>query len=75
MDNEELIFWTIYDHPKDFPHGYVARPWRVARDGATPLPQAVYGYTEAEVRRRLPPGLSCLGRSEVDDPVILETWL
>jgi hypothetical protein len=72
-----LPMWTIYHSPKDFPGRYVARLWLVG--GGSPEPKPTDRFVTSNsldgVRAMLPPGLTCLQRSDDDDPVIVETWL
>lgn len=77
--NESLIFYTIYDHPTDFPHSFVVRRWTVINGPefvkvADLLPYAV-GPTLDAVRAVLPEGLYNLGREKDDDPSIAETGM
>lgn len=65
--------WTIYDHPKDYPEGFIARLWY----GETPTLETITGYTLNQVRGLLLAQGSSLAmvRSPEDDPCIVETWL
>lgn len=77
-----LDIWTVYDHPLDYPHGYIARRWRVrapAYRGEYVPPMTtsdvVTGATLDEVRRQLPAGLQRQPpRDPADVPVIVEIW-
>lgn len=71
----ELIQWTIYDHPLDHPEHFVAREWRIGPGVAEPTDVIVLCDTLEEARDAVPPGLVCLQRHPMDDPVIIETWL
>jgi hypothetical protein len=64
--------WTIYDHPKDYPHHFVVRRWY----GLTP-DYAAQCDTLGEARQYIADQGGCvaLKRDEHDDPVIIETWL
>jgi hypothetical protein len=33
-----MVTWTIYDHPADYPHGYVARKFLIGQGRREPLP-------------------------------------
>jgi hypothetical protein len=72
---QHLPMWVVYNHPKDFPEGFIAR-LHLAVDGRT-LPTAAVqrAGTLAELRDLLPRGLVRIARNPQDDPVILETWL
>jgi hypothetical protein len=67
--------WTVYDHPTDYPDGFIARLYLAYPGFAVPTPSIVTGSTLAQVRERLPPGLYCLPRDPNDDPKIIETWI
>jgi len=64
--------YVIYDHPSDYPWGFVCRVWQGELAEFTPFAIA---RTLEEIRRRLPPGMVCLGRYEQDDPAIREVWI
>lgn len=74
---ELLPIWTVYRHPTDYPHGYVARMSviRSPMRGYMPTDLVILGDTLAAVRDALPPGLIRLDRDEEDDPHIVESWL
>lgn len=71
-----LPMWTIYDHPKDYPHVFVARRWLVDAKGGRATDLVLIdddlGRLRLEMERR---GLIRLDRHPEDDPVILETWV
>lgn len=68
--------WTVYDHPLDYPSGYVARRWIANRDGTvTPTRDVLLDPNLASLRAMLPPGLARIERMPEDDPVIIEVWL
>lgn len=73
-----LAVYTIYDHPTDFPQGYIARLFLVSSDGPVPTDEAFADAHLDEVRQwiqRVAPGAVRIPRSPEDDPAILETWL
>jgi hypothetical protein len=71
-----LTFWTIYDHPLDYPNDYVVRAWDVTRKGENiPRETATRHASLEDARRSLPLGLYKLGRFKEDDPAIAEVWL
>jgi hypothetical protein len=71
----QLDTYTIYDHPSDYPDGFVVRRFRVMPGGPVAT-NDVWGAPTLEVARSaVPPGLYCMERSEGDDPCIVETWL
>ena len=67
----EVEIWVIYNHPLDYPDGYVARKFI----GETPTNDVKIGGFLDELRAQLPPGLTRFDRFPGDDPVIEETWL
>jgi hypothetical protein len=76
-DNDVLNIWTVYDHPKDFPHSFVARRFEIGKqaDGPLATDDVVLGdlRTIRESFRRC--GLTCIRRSDTDEPQIVECWL
>jgi len=67
-----LSIWVVYDHPKDFPHCYVARRW----EGEKPMADKLVSPDLEKLRDVLEGmGLVKLMPMAGDDPVILETWL
>jgi hypothetical protein len=76
MTREPLWMWVIYDHPRDHPDLYVARPQYIDADGVTQFDEGLgspdLDKLREEMARR---GLVCLARHPDDDPVILETWI
>jgi hypothetical protein len=69
-----LSMWTIYDRPKDYPDGYVARRHEASKGGTVATADTLVGDL-AKLRAIFQrAGLFCITRSEEDDPVIVETW-
>lgn len=70
----DLLVWTVYDHPKDFPDTYIVRPHSSSR--AKPL-AVHFSHPDLELIRYIleRAGLICMQRSEADDPTIVETWI
>lgn len=72
----ELLIWTVYDHPRDMPHYWVARAHAVSAEGSAPTDQIETADTLEELRDWLAEqGLTCLARSPEDDPKIVESWI
>ena len=67
-----LNLWTIYDRPKDYPHGIIAR--RHLMPGG---PTECMLVAPLEDLREIfgAAGLVCVARSDNDDVKILETWI
>jgi hypothetical protein len=73
--NDALPMWTIYDHPSDYPAGYVARQWLIQGGTVVSTDVLLYSSEVEPIRRQLSAvGLVRVPRSDGDDPVILETW-
>ena len=72
-----MIVWVIYDHPKDFPDVFVARPQFVMEDHSVVPCKVAWANPDLDVIRNALAaiGLTCLTRSPGDDPKIVETWL
>jgi hypothetical protein len=73
--DDELVMWTVYDHPPDFPGHFVARKFvmRVGVPFATM--DALFALDLPSLRAKLPPGLYCLDRQQFDLAFIVETWM
>ncbi len=51
---EPLQMWTIFDHPEDYPTGYIPRRFRTVKGGRmVETADAVTGPTLEAVRRKL----------------------
>lgn len=70
---QALDMWVIYDHPKDFPHSFVARRWEVTTV-EKPTKDYYAAPTRAEVEALLPPGLYFMPRFDNDDATIVGVW-
>jgi len=70
-----MIQWTIYDHPADYPLGWVVRPWLISNGTVLSSPEAYFCESLEEARARIPKGLERLPRFSDDDSVIVETWI
>lgn len=66
---------TIYDHPTDYPEGFIGRLF-ITGDVNGPTMIAIASADIEDIRERLEEcGLTPLDRSESDDAKIVETWL
>lgn len=73
---EPRWIWVIYDHPKDLPDFYVARPQFIDRDGVLQLGNGVAHKNLDHLRQlMIDQGRACLPRYPDDDPVIIECWI
>lgn len=69
---KELVIWTVYNSPSDFPGVFVVRPFVDEKV----LPWAATCNQIEPLRDRLERlGLTCLGRSPEDDQNIVESWI
>lgn len=74
---DELPMWVVTDHPSDFPQFYVARKnvWD-GNDRYVPTGEMILRATREEIAEEMEAmGLVFVARSDLDDPVILGTWL
>lgn len=62
---------TVYYNTLDFPDTYVARLFNMG----APTKFHIVRDSLDEIRKALPKGLTFLGKSPSDDPVIVEVWL
>jgi hypothetical protein len=75
-DDEALSIWVIYDHPRDYPHAFVARRHIAYGPNAGPTDDVVVNEKLLVVRKAMQRRfLTCMPRFPDDDPMILETWL
>lgn len=73
-----LDLWTIYERPKDYPEGYVARRFEVGVGVHSPTNQIITADSLDEIRELLldaHPGLYRIPRSPEDEPQIVEVWV
>lgn len=75
VNDPELVGWTIFTHPEDFPEHYVARRWVTSEVGALPTEDVLIADTLEELRAKLPRGLVLTHRMPQDDPAIVEIWI
>lgn len=73
--DDGLQMWIIYDHPADYPDGWVVRRRVVKAGSDVPDKDAQYAPTLEEARKLLPQRLTNIGRQPGDDPVIAEVWI
>jgi hypothetical protein len=67
----KLSMWTIYDRPRDYPEGFIARRFEFD----TPTGDTLKGELD-EIRKVLwQAGLLKLTRNDQDEPQIVETWV
>lgn len=76
--NEQLMVWTIYHHPADYPSvPYVVRGWLIVAGVNEPIDSGALGFADtlSEARSIVPAGLARWERGLDDDPVIVESWI
>lgn len=72
----DLVIWTVFDHPSDFPDVFIARKSHVNADGLRISQEAIASADLTALRRELAGrGLTSLGRLDDDEPHIVEVWL
>jgi hypothetical protein len=73
-----MYVWTIFDRPRDFPNGVIARRFRCVLPAPVPTSDTITGASveavRAEIERRYP-DLVLFPCQPGDDPNIVETWL
>lgn len=74
-DNGMLSMWTVYDHPKDYPDGYIARRHEAGNGVSNPTADVVTGDLALIREAMTRCGLYCMKRAPSDDLRILETWM
>lgn len=73
-----LTMWTVYERPKDYPCGFVARMFEIKNGAARPKPtmKTMKSLDLGPIQEKLMnAGLTCIGREAADEPHIVETWL
>jgi hypothetical protein len=71
-----LSMWVVYDHPRDYPAGFIARRHEVRPGESTATADVLQAWDIEDLRKFfVTQGFHCLAREEKDDPVIVETWL
>jgi hypothetical protein len=75
MNDALVTQYAIYEHPSDYPEGFVVREWYVTSEGAEPGP-AQQAKTLEEARSLLPEGATKVeeGRTP-NEPQIIEVWM
>jgi hypothetical protein len=70
-----LAIWTIYDRPKDFPDGFIARRREVSDGVSAPTRDTITGKLEDIRMAFWKAGLMKLSRQEGDEPQVIESWV
>lgn len=75
-DDSLLSMWTVYDHPRDYPEGYIARRWDIGKNTSLPTADVIRAKNLRTIRDKMTNmGLVKLMRSDGDDPTIVESWI
>lgn len=75
-DTDFLSMWTVYDHPTDYPEGFIARRWAIGKGTMTATAEVMLSADLDGIRDAMTGlGLTPLPRQDGDDPCIVETWL
>jgi hypothetical protein len=76
MKRGALAIWTVYERPKDYPIGWIARMFEITRAGPQPTGHVIKCADLDPIREKLAhAGLVCLDRQDGDEPQIVESWL
>lgn len=70
-ESRQPVIFVIYDHPTDYPHHVVVRPWH----GLAPSRHVILADTPGLARAALPPGLIAIAPHPDDDPKIIGIYL
>jgi hypothetical protein len=70
-----LAIWTIYNRPKDYPDGFIARLHEAAKGKTGPTDKTIVGGLDELRHVFYRAGLSRIHRSPGDEPPIVECWL
>jgi hypothetical protein len=71
-----LTIWTVYERPRDYPTGWIARMHEVGSDGPEPTGYVIKAVELEPIREKLArAGLVCIPRQEGDQWEIVETWI
>jgi hypothetical protein len=74
LTDGDLLMWSIFDHPPDFPDSYVARPFST-RLGCPLTVHFQHAQLEHVRAAMMHLGLTCITRGTCDPPYLMETWL
>lgn len=70
-----MELWTVYDHPSDFPHCYVARKFLATGNKIEATGDIIESHDLQALRDVLAhEGLIPIARSPYDDANVIETW-
>jgi hypothetical protein len=71
-----LTIWTVYERPRDYACGFIARAFEVTSTGPMPTGHVIKCLELEPIQEKLQrAGLTCLMRDESDEPHIVESWV
>ena len=71
-----VAVWTVYERPKDYPIGWVARMFEITRAGPKPTGCVIKCAALQPIQEKLArAGLVKLPRSVEDEPQVVESWI
>lgn len=71
MNEEGIVIFVIYKHPKDYPEGWIVRRWVGEQPDLIPAK----AHSLEEARTLIPQGMVRFQRKRDDDESIFESWL
>jgi hypothetical protein len=71
----QLLIWSIFDHPPEFPEWFVARPTIIRPKTSGAIPMHLIASDLDTLRAMLPDGLTRLEPAEWDEAKIIEVWV
>jgi hypothetical protein len=71
-----LTIWTVYERPRDYACGFIARAFEVTSTGPKPTGHVIKCLDLEPIQEKLHrAGLTCLQRDENDEREIVESWI
>jgi hypothetical protein len=74
-DRQRVKTFAIYEHPLDYPIGYIVREWYGDAEGKSEPGSAWAAATIEDARSLLPEGSVRIAGRDPKDPVIAEVWM
>lgn len=75
MDLNDLRIWVVYDHPPEFPSGFLARLHTLAGPTGEEVSDIALDALRVLIQQRVPYVLNFFPRSSVDNEHIIECWM
>lgn len=74
-----VVHWTVTTGTTDLGSLFAAKAHFLIRENGKPVHKvsahSLVAASLAELREKLPPGVTNIGRQPADDPVIVEVWI